>query len=1084
MSKLLLLATLVTLFAINFSAQTANAPLLIGRVAHNQTHIAFTYAGKIWIAPKTGGAARRLTTTENEETNPVFSPDGTKIAFSRLNGGDWDVFVIAADGAGEARRITMMAESDYMTAWTPDGKEVVFQTTRDEETVLRFYKMNVANPTLAEALPVPQGLDAAFSADGRQIAYTPRQFVFGEWRYYRGGMTSPIWITDLQTGATEKLPNQNYNDRSPMWIGDKIYFVSDRTGIFNLFSYDRKTRATKQLTKFDAQGIRHASGSGGEVSFVQDGRIHLFDLASGADKILNVTVAPDTSELTARNANAMRFLETFLPSGAGEKISFGARGEVLIFDVKTGEYKNLTNTSGAAERYPVISPDGKRVAYFSDETGEYFLHIRSLENDSVKKIAVEKQPSFYWNPVWSPDSKKLVFNDRRLSLWLADAESGDVPTKIDTSTYSAQDDFSANFSPDSRFLTYAKRLKNRAGTIFIYDLAQKKSFQITDGKTHAQTPVFDANGKYLYFVSSPNALTSEFEWGVLNGIFARPLVVRRVHALVLSKDSPAPFLPNRQPNPDAKSSEIAGQVKIDFTNLENRVVDLPLPSRDYSRLAAGKAGKLFLLVSEWTNTPGDFNEQTQTRSVYSFDSAKPNGLEKIVGDIGSVDITADGSRILYRKGRDYFLTSAESAVKEGDGRQDFSKMEVRVNPPEEWRQIFHESVRIMRDWFYDPNLHGQNLKALENHYAAYLPTVTRRSDLNSLIGRMLGSVSVSHFGVGGGDAPQPAGRGSGIGLLGADYAIENGRYRFKKIYRSTSYASANGRFTAPLDVPGVDAREGDYLLEVNGNKVEATKNVLSYFENTVGKPTKITVSANPDGSGARTFTVYPAAGENRLRRTNWAENNRKLVEKMSGGRLGYIFIENYDGDGIMNAVRGLTANADKAGVIIDQRFNGGGITPDYLIEWLNRKSLYNYMFRGGDDIPTPVNPAPPVKVLIINEWNGSAAETGAFMFKLARVGSIVGKRTSGGGIGPYFFTPRFVDGGRVQIPNRAAYNPNGSGWGIENTGVEPDFDVEIMPQDFLSGKDTQLEKAVEVALAQIAKTKIAPSKRPPFPVYP
>jgi tricorn protease len=564
----------------------------------------------------------------------------------------------------------------------------------------------------------------------------------------------------------------------------------------------------------------------------------------------------------------------------------------------------------------------------------------------------------------------------------------------------------------------------------------------------------------------------------------RPLVVRRVHALVLSNDAPSPLLPNRQANPDAKSSERVAQIKIDFTNLENRFVDLPLPPRDYNRLATGKAGKLLLVVDEWMNTPGDFNGQTQTQAVYSFDTAKPNGLEKIVGDIAAVDITADGSRMLYRKGRDYFLTSAESAVKDGDGKQDFSKMEVRVNPAEEWIQIFHESARIMRDWFYDPNLHGQNIKALENYYAAYLPTIVRRNDLNSLMARMLGSVSVSHFGIGGGDAPPPFGRGSGIGLLGADYAIENGRYRFKKIYRSTSYASTNGSFNAPLSALGIDVREGDYLLEVNGAKVEATKNILSYFENTAGKPTKITVSANADGSNARIFTVYPSLGENRLRRANWAENNRKLVEKMSGGKLGYIFIENYDGDGITNAVRGLTANSDKAGVIIDQRFNGGGITPDYLIEWLNRKPLYNYMFRGGDDIPTPVNPAPPVKVLIINEWNGSAAETGAFMFKLAKTGSVVGKRTIGGGIGPYFFTPRFVDGGRVQIPNRAAYNPNGTSWGIENFGVEPDFDVEIMPQDFIGGKDPQLEKAVEVALAQIAKNPVVPSKRPAFPVHP
>jgi tricorn protease len=391
-------------FAISVFAQSS-VPLMIGRVAHNQNKIAFTYAGKIWLVDKNGGAATRLTDTPNEETNPVFSPDGRQIAYSRMNGGDWDIYVTSAENKTEAKRVTMMPESDFMVAWTPDGKAVVFETTRDEEGVSRLYKIAVENPTLAEALPLPQGYTGSFSSDGKQIAYNPRAFLFSEWRYYRGGMTAPIWITDLQTNATEKLPNQNFNDKYPMWIGGKIYFVSDRSGIPNLFVYDRQTKQTKQLTKFDGQGIRHASATGDAISFVQDGKIHLYDLAANQSRIVNVSVAPDTSELLPRNANAMRFLEQILPSPNGERIVFGARGEVLIFEAKTGEYKNLTNTSGAAERYPTIAPDNKSVAYFSDETGEYALQIRSLETGAVKKISIEKQPSYYWNLAWSPDSK-------------------------------------------------------------------------------------------------------------------------------------------------------------------------------------------------------------------------------------------------------------------------------------------------------------------------------------------------------------------------------------------------------------------------------------------------------------------------------------------------------------------------------------------------------------------------------------------------------------------------------------------------------------------------------------------------------
>ena len=1076
-----LLSACLLLTASAVAQPATDRPLMIGRVAINQSHIAFTYAGKIWLVERSGGTAKRLTNTPNEETSPVFSPDGKRIAFSRTNGNDWDVFIAAADGSGEPTRVTMMPEDDFVTAWSPDGKEVIFETTRDEETVTRLYKTSVERLALATPLPLHQSYSGSLSPDGSRIAYNPRSGA-GEWRYYRGGYAAPLWIADIKTGALEKLSNGTHNDRNPVWVQDKIFFVSDRTGISNLYAYDTRSKKTEQLTKYAGQGVRSASATTDAAIYVQGGRIHLLDLKTGNDQTIKVSVTPDTSELAPRTASAMRSLERILPSPSGDRLVFGARGEVLVFDPANGSYKNLTNTPGIAERYPTISPDSKSVAYVSDESGEYALHVRSLENDSVKKIQIEPKPSFYWNLVWSPDSQKLAFPDRRLNLWLVDVAT-ETAAKVDSSPYSAQESWTPNFSHDSRFVTYSKRLKNRAGAIFIYDIAQKKSLQVTDGITHAQMPVFDPNGKYLYFVSSPNAGTSEFSWGVLNGVFANPLVVRRVHAVVLTKDQPSPLLPNGQPNPDANITVIVPQVKIDPDGLQSRFVNLSLPPRDYSQLAVGRPGRLILAIGEWSVAPGDFGTP-QSQAVYSFDIAKGGQMQKIVDQTNGVDITTDGKKIFYRKGREFFLSSTDAAAKPDEGRQDFSKMEVRVVPAEEWRQMFHESMRIMRDWFYDPNHHGQNLVALENEYAVYLPTIVRRSDLNRLMQQMLGSVSVSHLNVGGGDAPPPGGSGNRIGLLGADYEIANGKYRFKKIYRSMPYSAAAGSFSAPLDQPGVDVREGDYLIQVNGQQVEAEKNVLSYFENVVGRPTKITVAASPDGANARTYTVFPALGENRLRRANWAEENRRLVHKMSNGQLGYIFIEGYSGDGIMNAIRGLTGYADKQGVIIDQRFNGGGITPDYLIEWMMRKPLYYYMFRGGDDIATPVNPAPPVKVMIINELNGSAAETGAFMFKLAKVGPIVGKRTFGGGIGPYYFTPPLIDGGGIRLPNRAAYDPRGTSWGIENVGVLPDFDVEITPADVIAGRDPQLEKAIAVALAEISKNPLPGPKRPPFPVHP
>ena len=1081
-----ILTSFVALFCFSCAlfAQSMDRPLLIGRIALNDTHVAFTYAGKIWLVSRGGGEAKRLTSTPNDETNPVFSPDGKRLAFSRSNGSDWDVFVINADGSGEPFRATIMPEDDFVTGWTPDGKELIFETTRDEESVVRLYKTSAERLALATPLPLHQSYMGSVSPDGGRIAYNPHSGAGDGWRYYRGGNASPLWIADLKTGALEKISTGQHNDRTPIWSGDWIYFVSDRTGIYNMHAYDTKSKRTREITNFRDHGVRFASVFDDTLAYVQNGRIHLFNLMpGGADVLVRFTIAPDTSELAPRNAPAARSIEQFFPSTTGDKLIFGARGEALVFNPGDSSYKNVTNTPGVAERYPMISPDGRSVAYFSDESGEYALHIRSLDNDSVKKIQIEPKPSFYWSPTWSPDSKRVAFHDRRLSFWIADVDAGTV-TKVDSSPYTAQDNWSPSFSPDSRYLTYAKTLKNRVSAVFVYDIAARRSHQITDGVTHAHLPVFDANGKYLYFASSHNAGTTDFPWGVLNSMIANPMAVSRIHAFLLGKDQPVPLLGN-QPNADAKAADVSSQVRIDLEATQNRFINLPMPPRDYLQLVSGKPGKLILVVNEWMAAPGDLGGRTQSTAVYSYDIAKGGQWTKIGDQLDSVDITGDGGRILYRKGRDYFLTSVEQPIKPDEGRVDFSKMEVRVVPADEWKQMFHESVRIMRDWFYDPNHHGRNLGSLENDYAQYLPTITRRSDLNSLMRQMLGSVSVSHLGISGGDAPAPGGGGGPrVGLLGADYEIANGKYRFKRIYRTMPYSSPAGSFSAPLDQPGVAVREGDYLLQVNDKPVASDTNVLTYFENTGGKPTKITVAGTPDGANSRTYTVFPTNGENRLRRANWAEENRKLVDKLSGGKLGYIFIEGYGGEGVMNAIRGLTGYSDKNGIIVDQRFNGGGITPDYLIEWMQRRPLYYYMFRGGDDIPTPVNPAPPVKVMIIDSLNGSAAETGAFMFKLGKVGPIVGKRTFGGGIGPYFFTPPLIDGGRIQLPGRAAYDPTGSSWGIENIGVAPDHEVDITPADVIAGRDPQLLKAIEVAMAQIPKNPLVAPKRPVFPVHP
>ncbi|MGH9938632.1 MAG: S41 family peptidase, partial [Blastocatellia bacterium] len=1071
-------ASLFSLAATVVFAQSPQplGPAMIGRVAVNRAQIVFHYAGDLWAVDRNGGEARRLTTHPGEENFPAFSPDGSQLAFSRNVGGNLDVYVMPAAG-GEAKRVTFHPRQDQVAGWTPDGRSVLLVSMRS--ALPRLYKIQ-PDGLLPEELPIPEAEGGSYSPDGKRLAYSPNSAI-SDWRYYRGGRNGRIFIANTADWTVEKLSGGMSNDEFPMWVGDRIYFISDRDGVYNLFHHDLKTKQVRRLTNFEKYGIRFAGASPDAVVFVRDGRIHLHDVVSGQTKQVEIRLSVEAPECAPRKASASRTIEWAIPNGSGDRIALGARGDVMIFDPATGAADNLTKTSGAAERWPTISPDGKQVAYFSDESGEYQLYVRSISSGGggdgqVKKIAVEQRPSFYRELTWSPDSKKLAFTGKRLDLWVADVERG-AAAIADTSTYSYQEEWYPRWSPDSRWLAYSKHLKNRIRTVFIYDVTGRKTHQVTDGVTHTELPVFDANGKYLYFASSPNAGASEFGWGVLNGVLARPLVSRRLHAMVLQADGQPLLLPNSGLNPEAKITESLPAVRIDFDGLSRRVIDLPTPVRDYSSLVAGKPGKLFALINEWPALPSPLGGPPQ-QVLYAIDFSKIPMQEKLVENIGGFEITADGGKLLYAKNQNWHLVSTNAAPKPDEGRLDFRKLEVEVDPRAEWRQIYREAWRIMRDWFYDPNHHGLDLAELEKHYAEYLPSVTRREDLNLLIRRALGHVSVSHFGVGGGDTAPPAGPPSRVALLGADFEIADNRYRFKRIYRAANYNDPIGAAPAPLDPPGragmagISVKEGEYLLAVDGQEVTAAKSVYSYFDNKGPGAIKITVGPNSSplaGEGARTLSVYPTGNDALLRLANQAAANRRRVEEASGGKLGYIYVANWGGNTI-DAIRGLTGYGDRAGVILDQRYNGGGITPDYVIEWLKRKPLYYYTFREGDDIATPVNPGPAVKVLIAHEQNGSAAETFAFMYKLGKVGPIIGRRTAGAGIGPYVYTPGFIDGGRIQLPNRAAYQPDGLSWGVENIGVSPDYEVENLPQDWIKGRDAQLEKAIQVALDELKKT--------------
>jgi tricorn protease len=1066
-------------------------PMIIGAIAATRDQIVFSFAGDLWRVDRKGGEAKRLVDLPGDKDAPAFSPDGKWLAFSLLSGNDGDVWVMPAAG-GQPRRLTWHPKDDRVRGWTPDGGKILFTTNRDGDGVSRLYTMAL-DGVLPEPLPFPEGRQGAFSPDGSRLAFVPYGVTWSTWRHYRGGNTNPIWLARLDGAKAgnnvEKrsaLASPDANNRFPIWMGDRLYFVSDRTGTPNLFSHDLASGRTEQLTRFPKYGILAASGAPDAIVFVAGGAIHLWDPARRQDRTVDVRLSLPAPERAAHAVPALKFLDQAVPVPGGGRLIVTARGEVLSVDPKTGQAENLTRTSGVAERSAVPSPDGARIAWFSDASGEYELHVRTLASGETRRIAVEEHPSFYREPTWSPDGRRIAFSDKRLALWMADLEAGKAK-KIATSSHIGQGVFLPAWSPDGRWLAYSQALPNRVRTIFLHDTRDGRSHPVTDGKVQADLPAFDRSGRYLFFSTSANARTASADdlgWGVMSSELARPLVTSRLNALVLRKGDPSPVLGAGQPHPGAKWEPAAGPVEIDLEGMERRIVPLSDSARDFVGLAAGPSGVLFAQVQEWKATP---TQDDPTLVLYRYTVSKGMEPEKIAADARDFALSADGGTLVYRTGESSLtLMPAAGPVDPEPKPLDLAGLTLEVDPAAEWRQMYRELWRLARDWFYDPGHHGQDLGDLERHFAAYLPTVTRRADLNVLFREMLSYLSISHLVVAGGDVPPSAVKPERTGLLGADFEVDRGRYRITRIYRSGHPSSSNGLVRAPLDQPGVDVREGDYLLAVDGKDVRAERNLYSYLVGKAGKPVEIRVAASPEAprdTEIRTATVVPLPGENTLRRMDWAERNRRRVEEISAARLAYVYLPNHGFGGYEELLRGLLGNLDAEGVIIDQRWSPGGVVFDSVIELLQRKPLYAYAWREGDDLPMPTNFTRGPKALIINQANGSAAETFALMWKLAGLGPIVGTRTFGGGIGGALFGPDLIDGGEVVIPNRASYDPNGT-WGIENDGVHPDVEVEWDAESFRAGRDPQLEAAIKAVLAEIPKTKKWTPKKPAYPRYP
>ena len=1072
---------LILTIAALVSACCAQAqPLLVQKPAVSQTRIAFSYGGDLWVVGRDGGEAQRLTAGMGVETDPQFSPDGSLIAFTGEYDGNRDVYVVPAAG-GEPRRLTYHPDPDTVVGWTPDGKRILFRSTRSSYSsrFARLFTVAVEGGGLPEELPLPMAEEGAYSPDGKRIAYVPLPHAFDAWKRYRGGRTTAIWIADLADSRIEKIPRENSNDFGPMWVKDRIYFLSDRNGPVTLFCYDLKTKKVAPAVPAGGLDLKSASAGPDAIVYEQFGSLHLYDLRSGHEHAVEVRVAADLPQTRPTFEKVGRYIESFGLSPSGARAVFGARGEVLTVPAEKGDARNLTNTPGVAERYPEWSPDGGRIAYFSDESGEYALHIRA-QNGMGEVTKFKLPPSFYRAPVWSPDSKKVAFLDQGERLWYIDLEKRQ-PVKVDADVYKMPGGgLDPAWAPDSRWIAYTKILKNHMRAVFAYSLETGKAAQITDGMSDARYAVFDKNGERLYFVASTDVgpTTGWLDMSSMN----RP-VTRSVYVAVLRKDLASPLAPEsdeekaEEKKPDAKDKEKdkdkkePAPVRIDFEGIAQRILALPIPARDYGGLRAGKTGTLYLLEDPPVVPRGQPPEET----VQKFD-IKTRKTEKLLDGVRAFDISFDGEKMLYRKGEQWFIAKADAAPKSGDGRLKIDEMSIRIDPRAEWKQMYNEVWRIERDFFYDPGLHGVDLATYKARYEPYLERLGTRPELNYLFMEMLGELSVGHLYVRGGAQPEVK-RVPG-GLLGADYKIENGRYRFVKVYDGENW---NPELRAPLTQPGVNVVAGEYLLAVNGRELGASDEVYSFFEETAGKSVVLKVGPDPGGGKSREVTVVPVESESGLRNLAWIEENRRKVDKLSGGKLAYVYLPNTAEAGFTSFNRYFFAQEDKAGAVIDERFNGGGAAADYIIDYLRRPLMNYFMTRDGEPFTTPTGSIFGPKVMIVNEFAGSGGDLMPWMFRKARIGKLVGKRTWGGLVGIFDFPP-LIDGGTVTAPNLAFYNTEGA-WDVENHGVAPDVEVEFDPQAWRAGHDPQLERAVEIALAELERNPPPVGKRPPFPNY-
>jgi tricorn protease len=1111
---------------------------------HDQ--VVFAYAEDLWISSTKGGPARRLTAHPGDELYPKFSPDGQWIAFTGEYDGNSDVYVVPSSG-GEPKRLTYHPASDVVLGWSPDGR-ILFRSTRASD-LPDYTRLFLISPQggVPEMLSVPRASLASFSADGQRIAFNMTSQEMRTWKRYRGGWKSPIAIFDLAKHTYEPLPTTEAMDMFPMWRGNAMYFISDRDGVMNLYRLDLGTKRVARLTSYAEYDIKWPSLGPDAIVYENGGLLYSYDLKKEKATQIPVFVASD--EVAARPE--MRSLGGRISGGdispSGARAVFEARGEIFTVPGEHGDPRNITNSPAVHEVDPRWSPDGDWISYFSDRTGEWELYLRPQKGGNETRITKDGDDARYrYAPQWSPDSKKISYSDNKLRIWYVDIDKKE-PVLVDTAEYPQE--LKASWSPDSRWLAFTKAVSggHKSG-MFLYSLETKKVSPISQDLYDDGSPVFDPDGKYLYFLSdrffypTSGRFDQRFDYEYTTGVFA----------LTLKADEPAPFAPQSdeekgvekkadekkaddaakpdekkaddaakpaekkaddaakpaekkaddaakpdEPKPEDKKAGEAAKpdgkkpeeakktdekkdevkpIRIDLDGLADRISRVPVPPGIYVQLDARKDKIFYLSIPMEETQMGRPGPHSPAGALHVFDVKKREDKVAIYG-IAGFALDKDGGKMLYASESTFGIVEPSPGKHVGDGKLNTGEMQVWTDPKEEWKELLHEAWRLERDFYWDPKMGGADWAAIGKRYEALLPWVAHRSDLNYIIGEMIAELDTSHTYVSGGDLPSV--RRVNVGMLGADFDADGGFFKIRKIYKGENWSDDT---RSPLTEPGLKVKEGDYLIAVEGQVAHADREPWAYFQGLANRLVTLKVNSKPSEEGAWEIVVKTIGGESNLRYLAWVENNRRKVAEATGGRVGYMHVPDTSISGVRAFDKYFAGQQGKDGLIVDERFNHGGWSPDFYTEKLGRRPLLALSPREGKEFwPQEAFFGP--KVMIVNEQAGSGGDLFPYYFKKEKIGPLVGTRTWGGLIGMGGFPP-LMDGGSVTAPGWAWWEPNDKGggeWVVENHGVDPDYPVEQRPDLVIEGHDPQLEKAIELALDGLKKMP-PPLHRPPYPV--